>query len=55
MRQGPRECTNSIGIKLVLIPQGTFMMGSSPREKWALEDERQHQVTISQDYYLWYL
>ncbi len=52
MRQGPGELTNSIGIKLVLIPQRTFMMGSSLREKWALEDERQHQVTISQDYYL---
>jgi formylglycine-generating enzyme required for sulfatase activity len=39
--------TNSIGMKLVLIPKGTFMMGSPERE-----DEPQHQVTISKDYYL---
>jgi formylglycine-generating enzyme required for sulfatase activity len=48
---------NSIGMKLVLIPKGSFMMGS-PHEKapwlgsWMYSDEEQLQVTISKDYYL---
>jgi formylglycine-generating enzyme required for sulfatase activity len=65
--QPPKEITNSIGMKLVLIPKGTFMMGSpiekegasndsmtgSPiEEEGASKDEEQHQVTISKDYYL---
>lgn len=47
-----QEFTNSIGMKLVLIHKGTFMMGSPIDEEGRLEDEVQHQVTISQDYYL---
>jgi len=31
--QPPKELTNSIGMKLVLIPKGTFMMGSPETEK----------------------
>ena len=30
--QAPKELTNSIGMRLVLIPKGTFTMGS-PRSK----------------------
>ena len=37
------KITNSIGMKLVLIPKGKFMMGSP---------ESEHEVTISKDYYL---
>jgi formylglycine-generating enzyme required for sulfatase activity len=44
--------TNSIGMKLVLIPKGTFMMGSPIEEEGADNEEEQHQVTISKDYYL---
>ncbi|MFM7974375.1 MAG: formylglycine-generating enzyme family protein, partial [Pirellula sp.] len=44
--------TNSIGMKLVLIPKGTFMMGSPESEERRRNDETQHQVTISKDYYL---
>ena len=44
--------TNSIGMKLVLIPKGKFMMGSSPYEKGWEDDERRHEVTISRDYHL---
>ncbi len=47
-----KEVTNSIGMKLKLIPAGTFMMGSPPDEKGSEDDERQHQVTISQPYYM---
>lgn len=44
--------TNSTGMKLVLIPKGTFTMGSPIEEEGADNDEQQHQVTISKDYYL---
>jgi formylglycine-generating enzyme required for sulfatase activity len=51
-----KEITNSIGMKLVLIPKGTFTMGSPIEEEGAdngaNNDEQQHQVTISKDYYL---
>lgn len=50
--QSPNEITNSIGMKLVLIPKGTFLMGSPPSEEGSKEDEWQHEVTLSQDYYL---
>jgi formylglycine-generating enzyme required for sulfatase activity len=30
--QSPKEITNSIGMKLVLIPKGTFTMGSPIEE-----------------------
>jgi len=50
--QSPKEITNSIGMKLVLIPKGTFMMGSPASEELRQEDETQHEVTISKGYYL---
>jgi len=50
--QQPKEITNSIGMKLVLIPKGTFMMGSPESEEGRDKDENQHEVTISKDYYL---
>ena len=52
LAQSPKEITNSIGMKLVLIPKGTFMMGSPESEKGRNENETQHEVTISKDYYL---
>ena len=51
VRDLPR-ITNSIGMKLVLIPKGTFMMGSPGTEEARFRDETQHEVTISMDYYL---
>jgi formylglycine-generating enzyme required for sulfatase activity len=51
-QQSYRIITNSIGMKLVLIPKGTFTMGSPIDEEGRMDDEVQHQVTISQDYYL---
>ncbi|MFM8214022.1 MAG: formylglycine-generating enzyme family protein [Pirellula sp.] len=50
--QSPKEITNSIGMKLVLIPKGTFMMGSPESEEARRKDETQHGVTIRKDYYL---
>jgi formylglycine-generating enzyme required for sulfatase activity len=44
---------NSIGMKLVLIPAGTFMMGSADNDKEAYDEEKpQHKVTISKAFYL---
>lgn len=39
-------------MKMVLIPKGTFLMGSPPSEKGFRDDERQHKVKITQDYWL---
>jgi formylglycine-generating enzyme required for sulfatase activity len=50
--QSPKEITNSIGMKLVLIPKGTFMMGSPESEQGRQKNEDQHEVTISKGYYL---
>jgi formylglycine-generating enzyme required for sulfatase activity len=50
--QASKEITNSIGMKLVLIPKGTFQMGSPPSEEGSEDDERQYDVTLTEDYYL---
>ncbi|MFO0011431.1 MAG: formylglycine-generating enzyme family protein [Planctomycetota bacterium] len=52
LAQEAKEITNSIGMKLVLIPKGTFQMGSPRGEERRENKEQQHQVTISNDYYL---
>jgi formylglycine-generating enzyme required for sulfatase activity len=52
LAQPHKEITNSIGMKLVLIPKGKFTMGSPESEKGRQKDETQHEVTISKDYYL---
>ena len=51
--QPPKELTNSIGIRLVLIPRGKVMMGSPKYEEGGSDYEtHQHEVEISEDYYL---
>ena len=53
LAQSPNTITNSIGVKLVLIPKGTFMMGSPESEEGhQRNNETQHEVTISKDFYL---
>ncbi|MFM7166264.1 MAG: formylglycine-generating enzyme family protein, partial [Planctomycetaceae bacterium] len=47
-----KEVVNTLGMKLVLIPKGTFTMGSPIEEAGSYDNEAQHQVTISKDYYL---
>jgi formylglycine-generating enzyme required for sulfatase activity len=39
-------------MKFVLIPAGTFVMGSPPEEEGRDVDEKQHEVTISKPFYL---
>lgn len=43
---------NSQGMKFILIPAGTFIMGSPAEESHRQKDEIQHRVTISKPYYL---
>jgi formylglycine-generating enzyme required for sulfatase activity len=47
-----KSFTNSIGMKLVLIPRGKFLMGSPKDEKDRNADEWQHEVEISRPFYL---
>jgi formylglycine-generating enzyme required for sulfatase activity len=46
------EITNSIGMKLKLIPAGRFVMGSPIHEKDRSDDEAQHTVEITRRFYL---
>ena len=49
----PKPITNSIGMKLVLIPAGEFLMGSPDSDKDAQDDEKpQHRVRITRPFYL---
>lgn len=48
----PNSMTNSIGMKLVLLSAGTFMMGSPTTEKDRDNEEVQHAVTLTKDFYL---
>ena len=50
--QQPKEITNSIGMKLVLILPGSFTMGSPINETGRQDWESQHLVTINNWYYL---
>jgi len=44
--------SNSINLKFAYIPSGTFQMGSPLTESGRDDDESQHQVTISRDFYI---
>ncbi|MBT7307327.1 MAG: formylglycine-generating enzyme family protein, partial [Gammaproteobacteria bacterium] len=44
--------SNSLGMNFRLIPAGSFTMGSPTSEEGRDRDESQHQVTISQPFYL---
>jgi len=47
-----KKTANSLGMTFVLIPAGTFLMGSPEHEPGRNDDEIQHKVTLSQDFYL---
>ena len=47
------EITNSLGMKLTLIPAGEFLMGSTDSDKEANDDEKPpHRVRITRPFYL---
>ncbi len=47
-----RAITNSIGMKMVWMPAGEFMMGSPSTERNRRGDETQHRVRLTKGYYL---
>ncbi len=47
-----KEITNSIGMKLVLIPAGKFQMGSPVTEAERDPEELRHEVVIARPFYL---
>ena len=49
---GKSRINNSIGMEFVYIKPGSFMMGSLTSESGRGSDERQHEVTLTQGYYL---
>jgi formylglycine-generating enzyme required for sulfatase activity len=46
------EVTNSIGMKLRLIPAGEFMMGIPATDSHRRDNETQHRVSITKPFYL---
>jgi len=49
---GQETLTNSIGMKLKLIPAGEFQMGSPANEEDREDDEHHHRVRITKPFYL---
>ena len=49
---GTNTVTNSLGMEFVLIPPGTYEMGSPANEPYRNVSEDQHLVTISRPFYL---
>jgi formylglycine-generating enzyme required for sulfatase activity len=50
--EADKEISNSIGMKLVRIPAGKFVMGSPATEAEREAGEEQHEVTITRPFYL---
>jgi formylglycine-generating enzyme required for sulfatase activity len=50
--KSPVTSTNSLGMKLALIPPGEFLMGSPKSERDRHGNEQQHRVRITKPFYL---
>jgi formylglycine-generating enzyme required for sulfatase activity len=48
----PKEVTNALGMKLMLVPAGKFLMGSPKDEIGRRDDETQHEVEITRPFYV---
>jgi len=46
------ELPGSVKLEMVLIPAGSFMMGSPSGEQDRDDDEKQHKVTLTNDFYI---
>ncbi|MFH1092119.1 MAG: formylglycine-generating enzyme family protein [Pseudomonadota bacterium] len=47
-----RSLVNSLGMRFVLIPAGTFVMGTPADEFYRVDDEIQHPATVTRPFYL---
>ncbi len=47
-----QKSRNALGMEFVLIPAGSFVMGSPPNEVGRYKSEDQHQVTITKPFYM---
>jgi hypothetical protein len=52
VKEEAKEFTNRLDMKFVLIPSGSFVMGSPPDEKGRYDNEKRHNVTISKPFYM---
>ncbi len=50
--ESPKQVTNSLGMKFVLVPSGKFLMGSPDSDKGAGDYEKQHHARIARPFYL---
>lgn len=50
--EGKPAFINTLGMKFVFIPAGSFTMGSPPSERGRDDDERQHLVTITRGFFM---
>lgn len=48
----PKTFKHSLGMTFVLLPAGTFMMGSPPAEPLRGKGETRHQVTLTRPFYM---
>ena len=48
----PKRLTNAVGMKFAWIPPGTFMMGSTNKEKGRGDDEIHRKVTLTRGFYM---
>jgi formylglycine-generating enzyme required for sulfatase activity len=48
----PVAFENGLGMRFVLVPPGTFTMGSPPSEKHRDDDEKPHRVALTRPFYL---
>ena len=46
------DILNGVNLEMVLIPAGTFVMGSQESEAGRYSDETRHEVTISKPFYM---
>jgi formylglycine-generating enzyme required for sulfatase activity len=51
-REDEWQTVNSVGMKLVRLPTGKFLMGSPKNEQERQNDEEQHEVEISRTYWI---
>jgi formylglycine-generating enzyme required for sulfatase activity len=52
IRYEGKTISNSLGMKFIKIPKGTFLMGSPSGEPRRFKNEKQHSVDISRPFYL---